>query len=641
MTVRPPMRNIISRGRRRLWRCLVAGLLGLPVPLAGQPAAPAATSAEILMILPYGRLRPANAEFERGLREGLDTTGGRGVTVHAEYLDAPAFAGDAHEASFARYIAGKYGERTLDVVVAAGVEGLGFVLHRDLGPLARLPVVYSFVERGLLQTLEPLPPRFVGQSYEQDISGTIELALRLQPKTRHLWVVTGDRSMIDRRYGALTRTQAAQFEGRVAVEYLTGLATDELLARLRQAGPDTVVVTLGYDVDGKGVVASHRESIKAMVAASTAPIYSQAFLGSGVVGGYAVDFELLGRAAGTAARRLVDGATPESLRSESYLDEPHTLMIDWRQLQRWRIDPGLIPDGAAILYRKPSFLEENRGIVIGASSVVLLQAGLIAWLLFERRRRRHAELVAHRQRLELAHASRVAMTAELTGAIAHEINQPLGAILSNADAADLSLRNNRASPELLREIMADIHRDVLRASDVVKSLRTFFSRREVPKERLDLNVLLADIDAFMQIEARRRRMRIELFRGTDALPVFGNRIELQQVVVNLILNAMDAMDATPEDRRRVSVSAAAAGDTAVIEVRDLGRGIAPDQLTRLFESFYTTKPNGMGLGLSISRTLVEAHEGRISAENAPEGGALFRVELPLDRHGAARREDHA
>lgn len=231
---------------------------------------------------------------------------------------------------------------------------------------------------------------------------------------------------------------------------------------------------------------------------------------------------------------------------------------------------------------------------------------------------------------DIAHASRVAILGELTASIAHEINQPLGAILSNADAAELLLESESPPLDEVRKILTDIRNDDVRASEIIHHLRLLIRKRAMHMESRDLNQVASEVMRLMEPEARRRNVSLSSEFTTAPAMVSGDRVHLQQVLINLILNGMEAMADMPETERRLLVRTATIGERRVeLSVTDSGRGIPPEKLARLFDSFFTTKESGIGLGLAIARSIIDAHRGRISAENNSDGGATLRFDLPI------------
>lgn len=236
----------------------------------------------------------------------------------------------------------------------------------------------------------------------------------------------------------------------------------------------------------------------------------------------------------------------------------------------------------------------------------------------------------------LAHASRLAVVGELTAMVAHEVNQPLGAILSNAEAAELLLELPEPPLQEIRQILADIRKNDVRADEAIRRIRGLLRKQETQLRPLDLNEALSDVLRLVAGDALKRHVSIHKDFGPDLPPASADRVHLQHVVLNLVLNAMDAMNDTCEAGRQVTVKSRQNGDAQLeVSVIDGGRGIGPHELPRLFDSFFTTKKDGMGIGLSIARSIIEAHHGRIWAENNPNGGATFHFTIPGNKPAMA------
>lgn len=284
-----------------------------------------------------------------------------------------------------------------------------------------------------------------------------------------------------------------------------------------------------------------------------------------------------------------------------------------------------------LLTTAPSVRAETLELVqyaIGA--LLVLQTLLIVVLLFQNHRRRLARKDADRLQTEVAHAARLAMAGEISASIAHEVAQPLSAILSNVETAELLLRQAGGHSRAIGDILADIKRDDLRAYEIVRWLRLLLQKRAMQFESLDVNALIADTVAMLRADAVRRG--ILLRTDVAALPpVRVDRVHFQQVILNLLLNAMDALEQTPAAMRSIIVRTRASERSHIeVAVSDTGTGMTSEQLARAFESFFTTKDGGMGLGLSIAKSIVQAHGGTITANSIESGGTTFRIRLPTN-----------
>ena len=245
-------------------------------------------------------------------------------------------------------------------------------------------------------------------------------------------------------------------------------------------------------------------------------------------------------------------------------------------------------------------------------------------------RRKQAEAEAQHSRQELAHVTRVSTLGELAASLAHELSQPLGAILRNTEAAELMLQEPAPDLQELRAIVTDIRADDQRAGNVIDRLRSLLKRRSLDLQPVELQGVITEVLSLVHADAAARRVKLGYSASPGLLRVQGDRIHLQQVLLNLLVNAMDALAGAAPRERNVQLTAHPI-DPGMVEVRvsDNGPGIPAELLERLFEPFFSTKPNGMGMGLPVSKTIIEAHQGRIWAENRPEGGACFCFTLPV------------
>jgi signal transduction histidine kinase len=383
------------------------------------------------------------------------------------------------------------------------------------------------------------------------------------------------------------------------------------------------------NVDATGVAYEGDVALRQLHAVSNAPIFSydEGFFGKETVGGPMHSVVDLSRLTAAVAIRILGGEKPRDVRPAAlgYANPK----FDWREMQRWRISESNLPPGSAVLFRELGIWTRYRWEMMMIAVVILLQGTLIGGLLHERRRRRLAEVESRQRLAELAHVNRYAAVGEMTTSIAHELNQPLGSILTNTETAELMLMDSAPNLDEVREILADIKRDDQRASEVIRRLRSALKKTPFEVRDIELNETVGEVIGFTRALAEGRGVALTYVPAVTELRIKGDGIQLQQVVLNLLINAMDAI--SDARRRQVEVTTVRSGAYAEIGVSDNGPGIADDDLKNIFNPFFTTKPHGMGMGLAIVRTIVEAHQGKIAAENNPAGGALFTARLPIAR----------
>jgi len=457
----------------------------------------------------------------------------------------------------------------------------------------------------------------------------IDHILRLLPATDHIVVAMTGASATEQFWNDLFQRALQRSSHRVTLEWFTHLAADDMVKRVAALPAHSAIFYPTIRVDGRGVPQEGDALLLRFIEEDRAPIFTHtdSLFGHGIVGGPMFSSHEMADACAKVAVRLLNGETPGDIKIVPVgLAAPR---YDWRQLQKWGIKDSLLPPGSEIFFREPSAFERYRWQIALVIALIVIQGAMISGLLHERRRRQLAEVQSRQRMAELAHVNRFSTAGELTASIAHEINQPLGAILTNAETADAILNSPRPDIVELKGIVKDILQDDRRAGEVIRRMRSLLKKAPFEVKNIDLNDLVRETVEFLSALAIARKFELVSRITQNALPILGDRIQLQQVILNLVVNGIDAMKDTPTENRIISIRTSRVEKFAELSVSDRGPGIPEDKLKKVFEPFYSSKSGGMGMGLSIVRTIIEAHHGLIWAKNRDHGGASFRIRLPL------------
>jgi signal transduction histidine kinase len=581
------------------------------------------------MLFSEAKELPGNIILEQAMKAEMSRLSTNRIETFAEHLDVSHFSDTEHFKVFQEYLGKKYASVHLDLILA--VPSPDYTLAGELPDalFPDVPVVFVAVnELDVPSGLTKLGVTGIVQRF--DIRNTLGLIMRLQPDT-HRVVVIGGTSESDR--ATLGRIeQDSQSLGGVRFEYWTNWPVAELPANVGTLREGTVILlsTVQRDVTGEHFFTSQLAEMLAPQASVAMYVNGTWAFGSGGMGGSLVELKDLGVRAAQLATRVLDGARPEDIPIE--VANKGTPMVDWRALRRWGIKESRVPANGLVRYRPATLWEEHRRLILTSLTVFLAQAATIGGLLAQRRRRRRAEAEILNHRAEIAHVTRVAALGQLTSAIAHELNQPLGAILRNTEAAEIFLQKDQPDLAEVRTILADIRKDDERAGAVIERMRNMLKRRVPELRPLDLGELLAETIALAKPDARARHVALNLQIPASLPKVRGDRVQLQQVVLNLVLNGMDAMNGAPRPERVMTLCARAEDDRWVeVSVSDRGGGISTENLDRLFEPFFTTKTDGLGMGLAVSQTIIEAHGGKLWGGNNTPHGAIFKFTLPAKK----------
>jgi signal transduction histidine kinase len=522
----------------------------------------------------------------------------------------------------------KYRDKAIGVIVSNASRYLPYTLRLRDELWPGTPVVLAGIQERRAAQLS-LPSNVTGFTFRHQLQDIVATADALIPGLKRV-VLAGSR--IERggwRQDFLD--DLPDVRARFEVIDLTGLSLAELRQRLTELPGDSAVVYVGFSTDVTGEHYLPAEASQLVAEAANRPTFgdSETFIGTGIVGGPVISPGGIGRVAARFALRILDGENASDIPITNR-EEILTSVFDWRQLQRWGISENRLPLGSEIRFRSPTAWEQYRWQIMVVSAALVLQSLLIGGLFYEHRRRRQAEVEASRRMAELAHMNRSAAIGQMSASIVHEINQPLAAIVMNAGTGLRWLGKDAPNVEKAAHAFKNIVGDGNRASQVVETLRAMFKKGVSSRTLVDINDAVREVLTLLHIELEEHEV---LTKATlkEGLPrVMADRVQLQQVIFNLVTNAIEAMSSTAAGSRilRLKSEATETGE-CIVAIEDSGPGIEPETLKRIFEPFFTSKSKGMGMGLSVCRSIVEAHGGRLwVAENTPRG-AVFQFVLPV------------
>ena len=465
-----------------------------------------------------------------------------------------------------------------------------------------------------------------------DLPAIVENILQVLPDTKTVAVVNGN-STNEQFWLEEIRREFSPFADRVSFIWYNDRSFEDILKHAAALPPHSAIFWHLMSVDVAGVAHEGDIALQRLYAVANAPIftYDGAYFGREIVGGPMHSVSNLGRLAANAAVRILAGEKAGDVKIPA--SKFATPIFDWRLMQRWGISESRLPPGSEIYFREPSVWEQYRLQIMAIIATLLLQAGLISWLLYEQRRRNRAETLARASMSELAQMNRVATAGELSASIAHEVNQPITGMVLTANAALRWLSADVPNTQKVRELLTDIVNAGHRASEVVAGVRAMFKKDTDERVPVNINKLILTVLAMVRIDCEKSGVEVQTDLADPLPQVLGGNVQLQQVVLNLVMNAIEAMhDAWP---RRLRIETRQSGPMVRVSVMDTGAGIDPSNADRVFEHLYTTKSHGMGMGLAICRSIIENHKGRIWVSAGVDRGSIFQFELPTKPNNAS------
>jgi signal transduction histidine kinase len=579
----------------------------------------------VLMLYGHDPTAPGVVSFTNELQAIVKAGSPTRVVFYRELLDLERFPEPGRD-ELVDYIVEKYRGFPFDAILTDGTRALKFATERASAHFPGVPIVYGLAFEPVVD-FSALPENVTGRHHDLSFARTFELARALQPDAEKI-VLVGGSSANDSLLLAVAVRDVTPLVGGMRLEVWQDWTYASLLQSVRALPPRTITILSSFTRDTIGQHFNSGDLIASITRSASGPVYGIArnWVGDGIVGGVTMDFGDDGKRTGQMLLQVLDRAPGGLPLPPPEVARP-AQVVDWRALERWGLSEARLPSGTEVLFRTPTLWQEHRAMVLIAVGVLGIQSLLIAGLLYQRRARRKAEIQSQRNLALAADANRRQTMSALTSSIAHELSQPVSSMIHNAQAARMMISARRATPDAMGEILSDIESEGMLAIQIMDRQKTMLRNHPLEKTPIDLPAVILESLALVDHDMRARQIEATVNLSPNHCIITGDQVLLQQVLVNLLMNAMDAMAETPPARRRVTISTEVRAADVAVSVRDDGTGL-PAQINGLFAPFATTKAHGLGVGLTITRAIVDAHGGTIGGSNNPEGGATFTVILP-------------
>jgi len=587
----------------------------------------AAEPKQVMLLYSFGKdFKPWSA-YATSIRAELNRQSPWPLDI-TEYSLVSARSGDEDpETPFVEYLRATFAKRPLDLIVSVGAPAARFVQRHRQQLFATTPMVLMAVDERRVQ-YSSLTSNDTVVAVRINYLAAVENILRVLPDTKDVTVVVGT-SPVEKFWKEAIGKELEPLANRIRLSWTDHLSFEEFLKQARTLPPNSAIFWELMIVDAAGVVHEGGTALSRLHAVANAPIFSydESFFGREIVGGPLLLVVDSSRQTAAVAARILNGEKAGEIRVPPV--QFASPMFDWREMQRWGIGENRLPPGSQIYFRDPTLWSQYRWLLILIASVILTEAALIIGLLYEHRRRRVAEVQSFQRMSELAHLNRLATAGELSASIAHEVKQPLAAMVAQSGAAMRWLAQKTPNLAEARAALGKIQVAGDRASQVVENLRSMFRKESSERRPLDVNSLIENVLGLTRREAQKHGVEVQVSLFEGPMPeISGDQAQLEQVFLNLIMNAIEAMGSSTSGVRTLEIKSAASdtGDV-LVTVADSGPGVPVEKFDKIFDAFFTTKPEGMGMGLSICRSIVDAHGGRLWASRG-EPGLTFYVWLP-------------
>jgi signal transduction histidine kinase len=593
-----------------------------------------------VMFFSYQASMVAYQNMLSGFNESFINTSSDPVSIVIEYLDIGRTNNEAYGRSIVEMYNQKYKENGIDLIIAVGPGILPFLKSAGLKMLNNSPLISVDIFTSPTDSvnnnsqLNVLPIYLKYKYFTKSLNTICELF----PDRKNVYCVNGD-AVLDKYYKAILKDSQDRYRGTHKFIDITGISIDSTLSTIEQLPKESIVLIVSYNEDINGLPFTTPEATNLITKISKVPVF---ILGGdsfpkdgGAIGGYVINYYNVGKEFGKAANRIIVGTDPKSI--EVSIPSFYQYIFDWRELKRWDlVNSKAIPEQSSFLYLPHSFFAEHKWFIFGVIVFIVFQTLVIIYLvrLYRTQKKVKQQILENQYMLnKIVREDRLSKMTVLAASLSHELNQPLTAILSCAQAGMRFLDSDKLDREQAREIFNNIIEDDKRAGGIISSVRSLMQLEIREKENVMVNSLVNETLDIMRNEIITHGVEIVTKLDNRPIYVFADKIQLQQVLLNFFRNSIDAMERSNPDEKKIVVTMKLVKDSVIVSVYDSGPGIDKHILEKIFKPFITTGKTGFGIGLAVSRSIIENHQGEIWADNIPGGGAEFSFRLMVIKNG--------
>ncbi|MFN8257076.1 MAG: sensor histidine kinase [Bacteroidales bacterium] len=593
----------------------------------------------VAVFFSFGSNLPAFDNILTGLKSTIKGKSDESVNIMTEYLDLTRSKNE----DYARLIIDMYNEKLkefkIDLLITVGPGVNDAILKYGDSTLKSLNIInidLNIPGRTSLTDLNIKKGKEILLKFQ--VGETLKEAFNLFPENKIVYVISGT-SQVDSYYNSLIRQNKNQFEPEHSFIFISDMSLDSIIRFVRTIPAKSLVIVPAYLRDATNITFSTPEALSLIAKNSPAPVFltitDAGVKTQGGIGGYLFSYINLGKETGRIAREILNGKQIQDISVDETNFYEH--IYDWNELERWNLtDSKAIPANSIFYNRDVTFVELYKWYIVGVLLFIITQTLLIIYLV--KLNKRQKDITAKMQETEnmhrhLIHTDRLSKMSTLTAALSHELYQPLAAIGITAQAGKRFINKGNLDLNKALQMFDNILEDNIRATEIISSVKSLMKPESSVTADVNLNEIILETVGLISNDAKKQHINIDLKLSMEPVFIFGDKIQIQQVLMNFIRNAISAMEKSETDKRILEIRLELTKEIATVSVRDSGPGIDTAIKERLFKPFVTTKKGGFGIGLTLCRTIIEKHKGKIWVENMPEGGAKFSFSLQSIKHG--------